>query len=647
METNHLNHINCFLISGGILSLSFSTVAAVMIQNRSSNNRSSTGRGAGVSIQQSFQGETGTVASLAADAVAMEKTRRIKIQKRRRLSTPYRRLIFGLCISDILQSIGFILGPFLIPRSSIQSSSWGWGTVSTCDLDGFLIVLGSAVSCMYSCSLCIYYFCKTVQDMSDDTFYQRWEKKIHACILVLNLPLSLAAIFTQSLNPVAHVGFCHFSRMPIGCNPYVPGDCERGHVAALFALFYIPLGLPVLCLLIFIYCTFRVVHYASGKENTSFHNRVSSCVDGDEDEENDLNASIMGENAGSGESEQGGCTSLSLQQQQQQDAQARVDHMAKLLQREAIVQLLLHLAIFVLVYGAHIGGAILRTFYVSKSAISNMHDTDSVTGGMLIVIYFVSIVRPLGGFLNVLVCVRPQILSFRLRHPDMSWKQVLMCIFFQKDRHSKVSPHCASPRDRFCCCIWSKKDDGMDISPVLRQIVEMQMSGEQEYVSRSEYGPCSSRLRETGESMSVDETHSTVESSPNFQRNRRGVEETFKVKKRDLLTQAFARALERAKEMEERGPCRQNDQQDSFVLRQNDLVTRAFAKAFERAKGIMPQQDIKIDSEGANVHDSASQIWSDRDSLSSSNLGDFQCDHDDVPMGLLGNMTDKSPSAIR
>ena len=32
------------------------------------------------------------------------------------LSVPYRRLIFGLSISDILQSLGFIFGPFLLPR---------------------------------------------------------------------------------------------------------------------------------------------------------------------------------------------------------------------------------------------------------------------------------------------------------------------------------------------------------------------------------------------------------------------------------------------------------------------------------------------------------------------------------------------------
>lgn len=48
----------------------------------------------------------------------------ILVRSRDGLSVPYRRIIFGLSISDIIQSLGFIFGPFLVPESLSYVDIW-------------------------------------------------------------------------------------------------------------------------------------------------------------------------------------------------------------------------------------------------------------------------------------------------------------------------------------------------------------------------------------------------------------------------------------------------------------------------------------------------------------------------------------------
>lgn len=643
----HFNTINVFIISGGIISLSFSTVAAVMIQRRTTDGTlSSPAQGPSSTTQSDTHTNRFSTATREAGHDVDGSDGAI-FTKRRRLATPYRRLIFALCSSDILQSTAFILGPFLVPRGSVLSSPWGLGTVSSCDMDGLLIIFGSAVSCMYTSSMCIYYFCKTVKDMSDQDFYEKIEQKLHRFILLFNLPLSIAAVCTKSINPLAHLGFCHFSRMPIGCDPSIPGDCIRGEYASLFALLYCPLGIPVLCLLITIFCTIKVVSfYSSGRQERSMFQK---CIKG----RNDERMNIQNVTPTNGNEE------LHDLSDDEALVVAQKGHMSRLLQREAIGQLLWHMLVFVFVYGVHIGGTILRTFLPSYSSLSELNNGDTMPKGILAAIYLTSIVRPLGGFFNVLICVRPQLLLFHRQHPNKSWLQILW-IFLKKGGQVFVSRNCKSSicsssavREICCCCIWSKQDDGMDISPVLRQIVEMRMNGEKQYVSRPMYPP---------ETMD-EEVNSAISGDVHHQRNMHNhcqhddkndcvdglcsvhqsldtVKPAFSLEENEFVTRAFARALERATGLEDK--CFKKEH-DAPLLQQNDFVAKAFAKAFERVQHIVPakqgnkccalQQRLQSLSDGGGDHDS-SQMWSERDSIGTSQLSSFQVDHD-LPWGLF------------
>lgn len=665
----HLRYANAFLISGGIVSFAFSAIAVVMIQRRTQSSTSTAASCAGFNTtattndpNQAADAVTTRALVLEIDttnsgkptanntdlgpldhAVTGDDNNVTRTGIKRRLSTPYRRLIFGLCASDISQSISFILGPFLVPRESILSSPWGIGNVSTCNMDGVLIIFGSAVSCMYTCSMCIYYYCKTVKDMSDRHFFEKIERKLHWFVLIFNIVFSVAAVCTKSINPVPHLGFCHFSRKPFGCDPSIPLDCDRGEYASLFAMMYIPLGVPVLCLFINILCTIKVLlcYCSSSRTEKMLHHNRS------------IAENIQGANSLSGELDDNHHQGLS---QYSRSAVAAMENMSRLLQREVVVQLSLHVLIFICVYGSHIMGVLFRSYRLSKSSYSEIIvGADSLPRGFIIGRYAVAIIRPLGGFFNVLVCVRPQFLSFRRMHPNQSWIHASY-LFFKTGGQTLERRDCQSSlssRDICCCCIWSKKDDGMDISPVLRKIVEVQMSGESQYVSRPMY-PLETTDEEGNSNMDpelrhqqqrwtmhhhcdhdVDKSHGVRGQSESDHSLDQNLKPSFSLEQNEFVTKAFERALERAKGLKTK--CF-NEENPSLMTKQNDFVTKAFAKAFERVKHISQtgeneryRQQEAVASSGSN-HDS-SLIWSDRDSLRSSQLSSFQIDHDSL-MGL-------------
>ncbi len=74
------------------------------------------------------------------------------------LTTPLHRLLFGLCVSDILSSFASSLSTTM---AFSETSYYIWnasGNIASCDTQGFLLAFGSSAGIMYNCCLCLYYF---------------------------------------------------------------------------------------------------------------------------------------------------------------------------------------------------------------------------------------------------------------------------------------------------------------------------------------------------------------------------------------------------------------------------------------------------------------------------------------------------------
>ncbi len=165
-------------------------------------------------------------------------------------STPYRRIIFGLSISDICQSLGLVFGPFLIESDiKIPQAIWASGNTRTCQLSGFLTVIGMNAVPMYTLFLCIYYVCKCKNKMTDSQFAHRVERKTHIFIIVFNLGLYFIALAMGTINPGALGNLCLPAAAPAGCrlDPAIFGECDpfiatAAHVFNVISTAIVPLA---------------------------------------------------------------------------------------------------------------------------------------------------------------------------------------------------------------------------------------------------------------------------------------------------------------------------------------------------------------------------------------------------------------------
>jgi ABC-type multidrug transport system fused ATPase/permease subunit len=347
------------------------------------------------------------------------------IHKSGRLSIPYGRLIYALSLSDVVQSFAILIAPFFIPKTQSAGFSLAMGNVHTCDFVGFILPFGSTAVCMYTCSLCIYYVCKLKLNMTDSVFYQKVEKKLHIFIIFYNTVFSAAGVATKSVNPVTQMDFCHYSRKPWNCDRSF--DCERGHYARFFTIFYGPIGTPLVCLVEIIACMAGVIWHVISRErvflsNTTGKSSLQRAYDR-------MKAYLSKRND---ETQQ----NLSDQQPNESD----VHYIARVYRRETMMQAFLYVIVFLCTYGVSIYVAICNAIDV---------DVSMILGLLFLFVY------PLGGLFNVLVYSRPAILAFRLEHSNYSWCKAFSLVVMA----GGANPNAEAEEAGGLCCLRRGKDD--------------------------------------------------------------------------------------------------------------------------------------------------------------------------------------------
>lgn len=140
--------------------------------------------------------------------------------------TPYRRIVFGMCASDLFLSMAIFIGPFSMPKH-IANAPWGIGNWVSCTFDGMFLTIGWLMGSMYVAFICLYYKCKVVDRMKDDEFV-RMEKKVHIFIISCVLVITILLGSLQIMNPLSFGTFCGPSlQSPRGCriDPEQFGEC--------------------------------------------------------------------------------------------------------------------------------------------------------------------------------------------------------------------------------------------------------------------------------------------------------------------------------------------------------------------------------------------------------------------------------------
>ena len=171
------------------------------------------------------------------------------------LSTTFHRLLFGLCVADILFSTVQMLASIVIPRDLDYIFPWAHGSTATCDSAGFFHISGALSGLLYNASICIYYMTIVRYNKKDEYIRQKIEPWLHAVAIMFPLVGAITAVATKSINIC--VPICTLRAYKplhcIGCSDGVIPEgfkvpCGRGSMAPLlFNIFMMPLlyGTPI------------------------------------------------------------------------------------------------------------------------------------------------------------------------------------------------------------------------------------------------------------------------------------------------------------------------------------------------------------------------------------------------------------------
>ncbi len=365
------------------------------------------------------------------------------------LTSPYRRIIFGLSIADVIKSLAILTGPFLVPGEDFPKIIWAVGNQDTCALNGVMLTLGVGGAPMYTCVLCFYFYCKVSRNMSDQMFRDQHEKKLHVSIILWNVTAAIVGWASYCMNPVPGGDFCFIHPSIDYCDNFVeycdgsePSRPPRSPKAIYVALVtsFIPALLAILIAMGYLILLSRTV-VTQEKKNNAHRFRVSA----------------ISAHPNSLPSSRGSARSLSTASGRRFSLQRMGEHrrssffrshsdfseeyitrgerMSRKRTRGVIIQACLFIAVLFVTY-----------FFVYMFGIYEI--TNSSFPYVLSIILHVFF--PLGGALNILVYTRQKVAEVRRSDPKIYWCIALWKVMKAggdtpaEFRRTRASRRCAS-----------------------------------------------------------------------------------------------------------------------------------------------------------------------------------------------------------
>ena len=325
------------------------------------------------------------------------------------LSSPYRRIILGLSLSDILQSIAVLTGPFAVPSfTPTPIAQWAIGNNASCQTNGFLFNFASISTPLYMFGLCLYTVLKIKTNITDERFARTVEKPLHWFIVLSSGSIAVAGIITKSVNSSILGNFCTFAVFPTGCRqrPDIFGECDPKQVRNVnFFLFTATLAVPFACFFGIILCMGAISCHIIKKNRilgrrarftTQLRSRSSARHEDNDSDDDDNDNSLRKDRDRTSVAV---LEAKSLQQNRSQDK-------IRLYSREIITQAFYFVISYVMTFSFF--WALYITILVGKQPPTFL-------------VYTAAYFYPLCGFFNVLVYTRPKISRYRIENTDASW----------------------------------------------------------------------------------------------------------------------------------------------------------------------------------------------------------------------------------
>ena len=254
--------------------------------------------------------------------------------------------------------------------------------------------------------------------MTDDTFSQKIEWKLHKFIIAFNFMICVAALVTKTLNSRPGGKFCSICAVPAGCrqSPDIYGECDktvaRNTTILSYAMNFTLLG----CLIGIITCMVKICwHVMITTPHTSTRKRTMRGSSQDE------RTTTVREIVKNNDADDEECTGHEIEPAQRtlvgsqtyQDECSEND-LVKVYRREFVIQA----SLYVLAYIAQI---FFTLYSMIVLVIVKRHLND-------VIVLLASIFYPLGGLFNILVYTRPKVLSLRRKNPQYYWFQAFVIV---------------------------------------------------------------------------------------------------------------------------------------------------------------------------------------------------------------------------
>lgn len=173
----------------------------------------------------------------------------------RRLTTPYRRYLFAICICDIMQSSALLFGPLLVPRDASETFFLARGNLYSCAIDGVVFLTGASGVQYYVVVLCFSFLYKIKYNMKDKDFLKKYDKWIHIAFLTYATLINIGLLVSKNIYATESGAFCYpHKAYPFGCDedPEVYGECKRNEQGLLlsFLLVVVPTAVSFTCIIV-------------------------------------------------------------------------------------------------------------------------------------------------------------------------------------------------------------------------------------------------------------------------------------------------------------------------------------------------------------------------------------------------------------
>ena len=145
------------------------------------------------------------------------------------LSSAYHRLVFGLCVGDLITSFAFAVNAAAAPKDLNYLAPFASGNIGTCTAEGFILTVGVMMTSLYNCSICFYYLSIVKFNKKDEYIISALEPWFHGVPVTVALVIGVMGLFMKGFNNMGFGGPCYPSTYhPPHCEGYENGIIPEG-----------------------------------------------------------------------------------------------------------------------------------------------------------------------------------------------------------------------------------------------------------------------------------------------------------------------------------------------------------------------------------------------------------------------------------